>query len=132
MVQFKLAVAEYRLAEREVLKMPAEVEAGRLATYAHGEALADLTKRIETLKAQDFYQELIVGGLDVRQVVLRTDDTAGVLISEKCVVRTYRRTAEGDRLVNEETYDGDAVYGLIKLDARWKVERIRRVGGAGS
>lgn len=123
---FKLAVGQFRLAEKNALKTlePAVVE--QLATFADSEALAAVVERIEELRAQGLYQELVVRQLDVQQAVVRDGgQTAGVLVLENHILRTYQPAADGDRLVDEEGFDGQIVYGLIYLDGRWKVERIR-------
>lgn len=103
----------------------------QLATFAHGEALASVTEHIEGLRAQGLYQELVVRQLDVQQAVLREGgQTAGALVLENHVLRTYQPAADGDRLINEEGFDGQIVYGLIYLDGRWKVERIRQLSSS--
>lgn len=108
---------------------PAAVE--QLPAFAHGEALADILARIEALRTQGLYQELTVQQLDVQQVVLRDGQMAGALVHEQYTLRTYQPAADGDRLVDEEVFDGTIVYGLIYLDARWKVERVRPVESTG-
>jgi hypothetical protein len=47
------------------------------------------------------------------------------MVQERYILRTYRAAVEGDRLIDEEVFDGIVVYGLIYADRRWKVERIR-------
>jgi hypothetical protein len=69
--------------------------------------------------------ELSVPQMDVRIAVLQDEQTAGVLVQERHVLRTYRQSSEGSVLVNEEVFDGTIVYGLIRVDSQWKVERIR-------
>ncbi|MBM4026034.1 MAG: hypothetical protein FJ280_11610 [Planctomycetes bacterium] len=125
LIEFKIAIGEYRLAEKAALRRldPAAIE--QLPTFAHGEALAAVMERIEQLKADGLYQELSVQQLDIQQVVLRDHRTAGALVQERYSLRTYRAAVDGDRLIDEEVFEGVVVYGLIYADWRWKVERIR-------
>lgn len=131
MTRFKLAIGEYRLAEKAALRTldPAVVE--QLATFAHGEALTAIMECIEVLRDQRLYQELTVQQLDVQLALLWGDQTAGVKVQEEYTLRTYQPAADGDRLVDEEAFEGSIVYGLIYLESRWKVERIRPAESTG-
>lgn len=98
-----------------------------LTAFADGEALADVQRRVEMIKSQGMYHELIVERMDVQQVVVWEDERAGALVREKYTLRTYQPTAHGDRLVDEAIFEGDIVYGLIHQDSRWKVATVREV-----
>lgn len=131
LIRFKLAIGEYRLAEKAALRTldPAVIE--QLPTFAHGEALAAIMERIEQLKTQGLYQELIVQQLDVQKAMMPDDWLAGVLVQERYTLRTYQPAADGDRLVEEEVFDEKIVYVLIYVDSRWKVEHIHPVPSTG-
>jgi len=100
----------------------------QLTAFADGEALAAVQRRVEMLKSQGVYQELIVEYMDVQQVVVWEGRRAGALAREKYTLCTYRLAADGDRLVDETMFEGDIVYGLIYRDSRWKVTIVREVG----
>ena len=125
LTEFKLAIGRYRLAEKEALKSPDSAALEQLSDFAHGEALAAVLDRVEQLKAQGHHAELIVQQMDVQTAVLQDDQTAGVLVQEKRTLRTYQPSVDGDRLIEEEVFEGRIVYGLTHLDSHWKVERIR-------
>lgn len=127
---YQLAIAQYRLAEKAALKSLDPAVVAQLAVFAHGEALTGVTDQVASLIAQGRYQELTVQRLEVQQALLYEGQSAGVLVSETYTLRTYEPAEGGDRLVNEETYDGNIVYVLIYLESRWKVERIRRLGSS--
>lgn len=131
LTRFKLAIGEYRMAEKAALRTlePAVVE--QLATFAQGEALVAIMERIEVFRDQGLYQELTVQQFDVQQAVMWDDQTAGVLVQEKHALRTYWRAADGGQWVDEQTYDGSVVYRLIYLYSGWKVECIRLVESSG-
>ena len=124
---FNLAIAGYRLMEKEALKAPGTPSPERWAAVADGETLAALAQQMETLQGQGLYQELVVTQLDIQQAVLRDDRSAGLLVRERDTLQTYRSGTKGSGLVGTEEFDGTTVYSLIYLDSRWKVERIRRV-----
>jgi hypothetical protein len=125
LIEFRIAIAEYRLAEKAALRRLDPAASEQLPTFAHGEALAAVRERVEQLKADGLYQELGIQRLEVQQVVLRDPQIAGAMVQERYILRTYRAAVEGDRLIDEEVFDGIVVYGLIYADRRWKVERIR-------
>lgn len=127
---FKLVIGQYRLAEKAALRTldPAVVE--QLPAFAHGEALAAIMEQIEVLTAQGLYQELVVQQLNVQQVMLWDNQTAGVMVHEEYTLWTYL-SSDGEHLVDEEMFERAVVYSLIYLDSRWKVERIRPVESSG-
>ena len=128
---FELAIAQYRQAEKAALVTldPAVVE--QLPVFVHGEALAAIVERIESLRAQALYQELTVQQLDVLQVTLWEDQAAEAVVKEQYTLRTYRSGVEGDRGGDENAFDETAVYGLIYVDGRWKVERRHSMESTG-
>lgn len=127
---FELAIAEYRLAEKQVLRSLAPADVEQLATVAHGEALAEIIMLIEELVEQGQYQELTVQ-LGHVGPANRCDSRVTVLVQEKDTRLTYQPAADGDRLVKREVFDGTIAYNLIYLDGRWKVERTRKIGSSG-
>ena len=96
-----------------------------MPVFASGEALDTINQQAETLRAAGQYQILVVEEIQLLQVML--GPTIGVLTQERHTQQTLARTADGDRLVTQETATRNVVYGLINEDGRWKINRVRTV-----
>jgi len=131
LIEFQLAIGRYRLAEKAALRSPDSDAAEQLKDFAVGEALEATLEQVRQLRRQGLVAELAVPQMDVRIAVLQDERTAGVLVQEQRILRTYRPTSDGNVLVEEEVFNGTVVYGLIYADSQWKVERIRPVSAAG-
>jgi len=131
LIEFQLAIGRYRLAEKAALRSPDSDAAEQLKDFAAGEALEAALEQVRQLRRQGLVAELAVPQMDVRIAVLQDERTAGVLVQEQRILRTYRPTSDGNVLVEEEVFNGTVVYGLIYADSQWKVERIRPVSAAG-
>jgi hypothetical protein len=127
LTEFETAIEKYYRAEKAALQTLDPNVVAQLPVFAHGEALDDIRRRVEMLRVQGLYQELIVQQQDVQPEVLQDGEIVGVLAQEKHTVRTYQLTPDGDRLVDEKVFDGKIVYGLIHRGSRWKVDRVRPV-----
>jgi hypothetical protein len=131
LIEFQLAIGRYRLAEKTALRSPDSDVVEQLKDFAAGEALEAALEQVRQLKRQGLVAELAVPQMDVRIAVLQDERTAGVLVQEQHVLRTYRLTSDGNVLVDEQVFHGTMVYGLIRVDSQWKVERIRPVSTTG-
>lgn len=124
-IEFQLAIGRFRLAEKAALRSPDSDAAEQLKDFASDEALEAALERVRQLRRQGLAAELSIPQMDVRIAVLQDEHTAGVLVQERRILRTYRSTSDGNVLVDEEVFNGTMVYGLIYLDSQWKVERMR-------
>jgi hypothetical protein len=101
-----MAIEKYYLAEKAALQTLNPDVVAQLPVFAHGEALDDIRKRVEMLRAQGLYQELTVQQRDVQPEVVQDGEISGILVREQYTVRTYQLAPDGDRLVDEKLFDG--------------------------
>jgi hypothetical protein len=127
LLEFKLAIGRYRLAEKAALKSPDSAAVEQLPDFAYGEALAAVLGGVEQLRVKGVYQELTVQQMDVQTAILQNDQLAGVLLREKHTLRTYRPSPDGSLLIEEDMFEGPIVYGLTYIGSQWKVERVQPV-----
>lgn len=123
---FRLAIASYRLAEKQARQNPANVDATTLSDVAAGEALESLLSEIEALRTHNQYEILTASPLTITQVQVSHNGTAGALVWEQYSVVTYVRGVDSDEKIDENTFDGMAIYGLVLQEGRWKVDKIAR------
>ncbi len=94
-----------------------------MPVFAHGAALDELTKQVDTLKAADQYQKLQIEEMKIIQVAPE-GAAINVLTNEVHTLETYPRTPGGAAPVQQERMQFEIVYQLIYDAERWKVARI--------
>lgn len=116
-------IQSYRDAERAVLQTLSPDVLNQLPVFAHGSALDELIKQVDTLKAADQYQTLQIEQL---QIIQATSEgaTINVLTNEVHTLATYPRTPEGAAPLQQDKVKLEIVYQLIYDAERWKVEKI--------
>ena len=95
----------------------------QLPVFAHGAALDELTKQVDTLKAADQYQMLQVEQLKIIQTAPE-GAVIKVLTNEVHTLATYPRSPAGAAPLQQENVKLEIVYQLIYDAERWKVEKV--------
>lgn len=123
----ELAIFEYRLAQKAALQNLDEEVIAQLPVFATGEALTSLIQQVAALRQQRMHQVLIVSRLKVQYAVPLAADCVGVLVDEDFRLQTLKVTAGGYQVIDEQIFSGQRVYGLVKVNARWKVDKVRQI-----
>ena len=114
--------SRFRQQEMLALQAPAALSTARLAIVAHGEACGGVPRKLTGWPAVVLRKPTTLPAA-FAMAALRGEDTAAVLVSER---RSIQETAlVGDTPGQaEDIFDGNVIYVLVKLNGRWKVERI--------
>lgn len=124
-LDFQQLVLDYRQAERAALQTLDATVLDQVPVFAHGEALASILQQVGALRSAGQYQILIVEDVQIAQVL--PGDAIGVRVNERHSLQTFAQDPAGDRLLAQETNEYEVVYGFIRDNQRWKVDRVRIV-----
>ncbi len=115
-------VRSYRDGEAAALLTLDAAVLAQLPVFATGEALDDVTSRVDALWASGSYQQLEIGSLTVVQVV--EEDPYRYVMTEEVHAVTALPQAPGSAAGERKTAAWQVVYTLVQEAGRWKVSKV--------
>ena len=116
-------VRSYRAGERAALLTLDEDVLAQLPIFAQGEALDELTSRVQALRAVGYYQKLESQSFEIVQVI-EDEPYFDVVTNEVLTMEKYSQTVGGAAVPARTAASLEVVYHLVHAAERWKVTKV--------